>query len=434
MLKILLSAFTCLALFGSTAFAASSCSSSNGTYPVSGSCDGYIECRNGVAEEKLCPDGLLYNEKSTGYPCGYPIDVDCQQGQGRIQPAQPTEECPHQFGYFPLGDSKNCGQFKNCADGRGYVFDCPDDLAWNKNTYKCDWPDMVEDCDAAAFLGFKCPGPASSSAKSKSPLLGEPAAEYHFYPDPQSCQHYFICLEGRPRRIGCGEDRAFNQELNECDDIENVPNCILGYDCPEPNGRFAAPEQCDAYVECHDKIGEEKLCPDGLLFHQRTHTTGDCTYAPLSVCKERTRLQPANGTDECPRQFGFYSLGDPANCGVYHNCAHGIATLTKCPEGLAFNIDTYQCDWPDTVKECNAEAFLGFTCPAVSRTEDIDDNEEEMRFYPHPDNCKRYFVCVNDRPRLYSCGRNLAFNPDTKLCDFYTNIPGCSAGFKFNRN
>lgn len=211
-----------------SAFAASSCSSSNGTFPVSGSCDSYIECRNGVAEEKLCPDGLLYNEKSTGYPCGYPIDVDCQQGQGRIQPAQPTEECPHQFGYFPLGDSKNCGQFKNCADGRGYVFDCPDDLAWNKETYKCDWPDMVEDCDAAAFLGFKCPGPASSSAKSKSSLLGEQAAEYHFYPDPQSCQHYFICLEGRPRRIGCGEDRAFNQELNECDDIENVPNCSAG--------------------------------------------------------------------------------------------------------------------------------------------------------------------------------------------------------------
>jgi hypothetical protein len=61
---------------------------------------------------------------------------------------QSTGDCPHHYGYFRLGDSRNCGQFMNCVDGRGYVFDCPEGLAFNQGTYRCDWPDEVESCDA----------------------------------------------------------------------------------------------------------------------------------------------------------------------------------------------------------------------------------------------------------------------------------------------
>lgn len=68
--------------------------------------------------------------------------------------AQPTDECPHQFGYYRLGDSKNCGQFMNCANGRGYVFDCPEGLAFNQATYQCDWPDLVAECDAEGKIIF----------------------------------------------------------------------------------------------------------------------------------------------------------------------------------------------------------------------------------------------------------------------------------------
>jgi len=204
--------------------------------------------------------------------------------------------------------------------------------------------------------------------------------------------------------------------------------------CPEENGRFAHPEQCDAYTECTDGEAVEKICPDGLLFNQRTKTRGECTYAPLSTCKERLRLQPANGTDECPRLFGFYSNGDSTKCGEYKNCAHGEATNTKCPEGLAFNVETYRCDWPDMVADCNAEAYLGFTCPPSEIDADgqakkeVDISPEgELQYFRHPDSCKKYFICVNGHPRLYNCGRYLAFNAQTKLCDFYNKIPECYA-------
>lgn len=72
------------------------------------------------------------------------LDLDCYA----TEPAQPTEDCPHQYGYYALGDAADCGRFMNCAAGRGYVFDCPDGLAYNPETLHCDWPDQVPSCDA----------------------------------------------------------------------------------------------------------------------------------------------------------------------------------------------------------------------------------------------------------------------------------------------
>lgn len=63
-----------------------SCPEKNGRFPVPSQCDAYIECIDGVAEEKLCPEGLLFNpEARFNYPCGYPIDVDCNGRPNRRQ-------------------------------------------------------------------------------------------------------------------------------------------------------------------------------------------------------------------------------------------------------------------------------------------------------------------------------------------------------------
>lgn len=105
----------------------------------------------------------------------------------------------------------------NCADGRGYTFDCPEGLAFNKDTYRCDWADQVADCDAEAFLGFTCP------PELKNENAG--AQETRFYQSPVDCQRYYVCLEGKPRLYSCGEGYAFNNLINACDAAENVTSC-----------------------------------------------------------------------------------------------------------------------------------------------------------------------------------------------------------------
>lgn len=65
------------------------CLEANARYAVDEQCDKYIECTDGVAEEKLCADGLVFNDKAGVYtdPCQYPIDVNCTT-RARIQPPQ----------------------------------------------------------------------------------------------------------------------------------------------------------------------------------------------------------------------------------------------------------------------------------------------------------------------------------------------------------
>lgn len=191
------------------------CPEKNIRVAVANQCDAYIECINGVGEEKLCPEGLLFNPDARfNYPCGYPIDVDCS-GRPNLQPAQPTIDCPHQYGYFKVGDSQHCGQFMNCAEGIGYIFDCPEGLAFNPESYRCDWPDQVPDCDAEAYLGFRCP-----EVKDNTFVRGP-----QFYRSSTDCQRYYVCVNGRPRLQNCGEGNAFNHLIHSCDAAENVTGC-----------------------------------------------------------------------------------------------------------------------------------------------------------------------------------------------------------------
>lgn len=55
------------------------CLERNARYAVPDQCDKYVECTDGVPEEKLCSDGLFFNDKAGvfTYPCTYPIDVNC---------------------------------------------------------------------------------------------------------------------------------------------------------------------------------------------------------------------------------------------------------------------------------------------------------------------------------------------------------------------
>ena len=54
------------------------------------------------------------------------------------------------------------------------------------------------------------------------------------------------------------------------------------FKCPETNGFFPDPEQCDKYYECVANVPETKFCPDGLLFEASDPNSELCDY-PFNV-------------------------------------------------------------------------------------------------------------------------------------------------------
>lgn len=103
----------------------------------------------------------------------------------------------------------------NCVNGRGFTFDCPEGLAFSQETYRCEWPDMVSDCDAEAFVGFTCPPEARTDT----------VTHFNFYRHGQDCQVYYVCIEGRPRMYRCMEGKVFDTLTNTCEAAENVTTC-----------------------------------------------------------------------------------------------------------------------------------------------------------------------------------------------------------------
>lgn len=109
------------------------------------------------------------------------------------------------------------------------------------------------------------------------------------------------------------------------------------------------------------------------------------------------------------------------------NCVNGRGFMFDCPEGLAFSQETYRCEWPDQVSDCDAEAFVGFTCPPEARTEEVN----HFSFYRHTGDCQVYYICLENRPRMYRCGEGKLFNDLTNQCDGAENVTTCgSAGFR----
>ena len=72
-------------------------------------------------------------------------------------------------------------------------------------------------------------------------------------------------------------------------------------------------------------------------------------------CGERTELQPAVSSVQCPRRNGYFSHEDPEVCDRFYNCVEGVANPVTCPSGLIY--DDYQgtCTWPDSAQRKGCE-------------------------------------------------------------------------------
>ncbi|XP_052737177.1 protein obstructor-E-like [Bicyclus anynana] len=208
-----MSIFVCIAaLFVASTSAffggkSSVCIRGDGYVPIEGVCDAYTECNGLDAVERQCPDGLYFDRNILwpADPCGYPTDIPCE---GRTQPAKPTPECKHQYGFFPSPMTSNdCGQYRMCVEGRATDMFCPTGLAFNPTSSRCEWPENVPSCNLENFLGYKCP-PAELDR------TGNPIVTNHKY--EKSCYEFYSCVNGNARLLSCDVGYAFDAHLSRC--------------------------------------------------------------------------------------------------------------------------------------------------------------------------------------------------------------------------
>ena len=119
-----------------------------------------------------------------------------------------------------------------------------------------------------------------------------------------------------------------------------LTNAQVDFNCPEPDGLFPHPEQCDRYFECKNYRVSRKLCADGLVFDpQKTEAEDPCDHLQNTKhkCRTRPKLQPPKPGDAfCPRQNGVYPSPDQTECDKFYSCLNGKGSPTSCADGLHF--------------------------------------------------------------------------------------------------
>eukprot|EP00095_Tigriopus_kingsejongensis_P007774 snap_masked-scaffold154_size301342-processed-gene-2.15 protein:Tk07774 transcript:snap_masked-scaffold154_size301342-processed-gene-2.15-mRNA-1 annotation:"GJ15814" len=220
----------------------------------------------------------------------------------------------------------------------------------------------------------------------------------------------------RVRRPASG--RAINQARPVDQQVQGEPKSS---GCPEQEGLqlYEDPENCHRFFKCANGTLTHEECENGLLFDERTAQTGSvhnhCNYNWAVECGERYLDDTPISSLGCPYEFGIYRND---KCKPFYNkCAFGQYVKTYCETGLVFDETIHTCNWPDQVHEedggCDSEALLGgFRCPGPE-----DLSELNQRFYPFPrfaieEQPNLYLTCVNDQPRLQSCGPGSQFDPD----------------------
>ncbi|KAG8234151.1 hypothetical protein J437_LFUL014519 [Ladona fulva] len=194
------------------------CPEPNGFFADATQCDKYYACTDGQVEERLCPDGMVFNDFSPVHEkCDLPFNIDCSK-RPELQSPKPSKNCPRQNGYFAHDDRAVCDKFYYCVDGKFNAITCPDGLVYNQKTGICTWPDEAkrDGCSSKEVFQFDCP--------KQNPMSG---VLHPRYSDPVDCQYFYVCINGEvPRRNGCSLGKVFNDATKSCDHPKNVPEWL----------------------------------------------------------------------------------------------------------------------------------------------------------------------------------------------------------------
>merc|ERR1712107_719094 len=81
------------------------CPEKDGYFEDTKQCDKYYDCYAGIPEERLCPDGLVFDPFSRKRePCDHYFNVDCGDRLELQPPKGPSDLCPRLNGFYSHPD------------------------------------------------------------------------------------------------------------------------------------------------------------------------------------------------------------------------------------------------------------------------------------------------------------------------------------------
>jgi hypothetical protein len=90
----------------------------------------------------------------------------------------------------------------------------------------------------------------------------------------------------------------------------------------------------------------------------------------------------------------------------------------SCANGIIFNPDTLQCDFPR-----NSGCDTAIRTPQIPRALDCTGGQQ---YSPHITNCNQYYICVNETPQLMTCPRGQVWQNNRGRCEILLKDSECN--------
>ena len=358
------------------------CPRPDGNFEDARQCDKYHACYNGISEEKLCPDGLVFDPFSTIHkPCDHYFNVDCGDRLELQPPKGSNNQCPRLNGFYAHPDPYVCNVFYACVEGVAKEYTCDPGMWFDEFSGICTWPIETKRSNCGTEHenegnGFSCP--------DSTPNISNPHPKYA---DPSDCAKFYICLNGvTPREQGCELGLVFNELTQSCDLPKNVPECKDYY-------AFLGEDESDDYVQ------ENNLEDD---FIQENNLENRPINRPID-----------RQTDESV---------------VHHE--NGISCPELTPKEL-YNKLKQSCDLPKNVPECKKRYAFLYEDEADDHVQESVPTQMDSRYHtlPHEKYCDHYYelnsleAFEEDQAILRSCPNGLVYTGDGRqgligVCDY----------------
>jgi hypothetical protein len=242
--------------------------------------------------------------------------------------------------------------------------------------------------------------PAIDSSKVKASVYIEKGVSYgqcpptgvDSIPNPESCENYFLCVNGARFERDCPVGQHFSPHLRRCADPD-VAECELG--CPSTGLAFLPHEDdCNLYYICFNGMRTLMTCPNDL--HWSTEANR-CMDPDEAGCDE--------GAVECPAT-GIEQIPDPEDCERFILCINGFEIPLSCGPGLHFSPSERACMSPEDA-EC--EEPNQWKCPEV-------DTPGVIVFIPNTEDCTMYYLCWQGNEIPLRCGAGLHWSISENRC------------------
>lgn len=257
---------------------------------------------------------------------------------------------------------------------------------------------------------------------------------------------YCQCFNGQGVLRTCPNGQVFNEDIQSCDWVWQVPCCNASMIPPTtPGSEQCQAHQCDAdgyfpeggcepdFCQCNGGQGHLLHCQDGLFYNPYTHVCDWPWNIPsCAITDNPTTSLPESCTTNCTQTNGMFGEGCCEN--TFCQCFGGEGYLDHCPEGSVFNEDVGICDSPDHVPCCQAttsfppsnttDAMTTTSKPITECSVDCQGHEDG----PVAEGCciPEYCVCDHGVGLPHACQNGTVFDDILNYCHNPNNVACCN--------